>query len=328
MARLSEQLLGHDDVLNALLRAKNETKLASTLLFAGPAGIGKRLAALSLAQALICERRETDACGECGSCIRVANEQSESLMQVAPEGASIKIEQARDVLQFIALQKLGSARVVIIDQANLLNPQAANALLKSLEEPPPGTYFLLITPNPAAILPTIRSRSQLVRFRPLSKENLKTVLKRLDIEADDWLLSSSHGSVEVAQRLTEARDDYQELEDVTASYMGRAILQFPGEEISKLRDLLKDKGAQAFFHTLVQGVIRDSLRIRAGVEPAGNPKGPWRPLSQKLAEKLFGSVPGRIAELAELALDMETDMARNVDRGLVLENFALDLRQS
>ena len=324
MDRLSDRLVGHDDVFNALLRAKNQGKLASTLLFAGPAGIGKRLAALSLAQALICERRSETACGDCGSCIRVAHEQSESLLQVSPEGAGIKIEQARDVLQFIALQKLGAARVVIVDQAHLMNPQAANALLKSLEEPPPGTYFILVTPNPAAVLPTIRSRSQLVRFRPLSRENLKSVLKRLDIKSDDWLLDGAQGSLEVAQRLTESREDYQELEEVTASYLGRALVQFPGEEISKLRDLLKDKSAQAYFHTLVQGTIRDSLRLQANVAPAGHPKGPWRPLS----EKLFGSAPGRVAKLAERSLGMETDMSRNVDRGLVLENFALDLRKS
>ncbi len=328
MARLIDKLVGHRDTLEPLLKAHAQTKLASTLLFTGASGIGKRLAAQALAQTLVCEKVEdggTRACGQCGPCVRVEKEQSESVIFVQPDGASVKIEQARDILQFISLQKIGRARVVIVDQAHLMNPQAANALLKSLEEPPAGTHFILITWNAPAVLPTIRSRSQLVRFRPLAKAELKKILEtELGAKADEWLLEGAHGSVETAQRLTESRDDYLELEEATASYLSRGRHQFPGEEINRLRELTKDKSAQAFFSSLVQSVLRDSLRLQAGLEASSTRGEPWLSISSAM----FGISPRGLSHLAEQALTMENDMARNVDRGLILENFAIEWRKA
>jgi DNA polymerase III subunit delta' len=322
MARLADRLVGHRESLQPLLEAQAKGRLASTLMFSGPSGIGKRLAALVLAQALVCERRNEDApeaCGECGSCLRLEKEQSESLMTVFPEGAAIKIEQARDVLQFLALRKLGRARIILIDQAHLMNPQAANALLKSLEEPPAGTYFILITPLAAAVLPTIRSRSQLVRFRPLSPEELRRILGP---EADDWLVESAQGSVENANRLLESREEFLELEEAVRQFLAQSVRGFPAEQISKLRDLMKDKGAQAFVSGLVQSVIRDALRIQAGLHPLQASR--WAGES-----RIAAAMPaGLLAEFAEMSLAFEQDLSRNVDRGLLLENLSLRWRSA
>ena len=322
MARLIDQLVGHRETLEPLFRAHANDKLAATLLFVGPSGIGKKKAALVLAQALVCETNKGAApgCGECGGCLRIEKEQSESLMIVEPDGASIKIEQARDILQFIFLQKLGRARVVIIDQAHLLNPQSANALLKSLEEPPAGTHFLLISHMAASMLPTIRSRSQLVRFRPLSKPELAKVLGD---EADPWILDMANGSVEAAHRFGESREDYQELESMTAEYLKESTIRFPGESITRLKELTKDRSAQTFFAGLVQGLLRDSLRLQSGLRPVHD-KAPWAEISTSLSEL----APRSLGCLAERTLGIESDMARNVDRGLILENFAVYLRKA
>ena len=170
MARILDSVKGHEQVIATLEQSLLSERFPSTSIFSGPSGVGKKLAALGFVQALACEMRtivSAKACGSCGPCLRVETRQSEALHVVEPSGTQIKMEQAQEVLRFLNLQKLGRARAVIIDQAHLLNPQASNALLKSIEEPASGNYFFLITANPSALLPTIRSRSQVFRFAAL-----------------------------------------------------------------------------------------------------------------------------------------------------------------
>jgi DNA polymerase III subunit delta' len=318
MAQILSQLVGHTETVGSLLKALESERLASTLLFSGPSGIGKRRAALGLAQTLVCEREKIPGCGECGSCLRMAKGQSESLLQVAPDGAAIKIEQARDILQFISLRKLGRARVVIIEQAHLLNPQSGNALLKSLEEPPAGTYFILITSLASSVLPTIRSRSQLVRFKPLSSSEMKHLLSsEIESAEDEWVIEAAHGSVEVAKRLLENREDFIEIKSAIENYLEAMSRQFPVEEISRLRELMKEKSTQGYLFGLIQGAVRDAIRVQGGLKPSGQQA--WKGAGEMA--RAFSAK--NLSALGDLALAMESDVARNVDRGLVLENFAL-----
>lgn len=319
MAQILEALIGHRKRIEPLLLAHEKGRLASALLFAGPSGIGKRFAAKALAQVLICEKGEARvACGECGSCLRLEKGQSENLLEIAPDGASIKIEQVRDVLQFISLRKLGRARVIIIDQAHLMGPQAANAILKSLEEPPAGTYFILVTASAGAMLPTIRSRTQLNRFSPLEPAELAQVLGP---EADPWVIESAHGSVENAERLSASREEFQELEQAIVEYVAAASVRFPIDEAAKLKNLTKDRTAQAFVATWLGGLVRDALRVRADLMPLSGPM--W----QNTERTFYGLSDARLSLLAETSLQLEADMARNIDRGLSFENFALLLRE-
>ena len=102
-------------------------------------GIGKRQVAVAVAQQLLCSGRQ-EACGECSDCIRVKAGKHESVL-LQPDGAQIKVEQSRSVIKFLSLKSNHSVRIVIIDDAHLMNSQAANSLLKILEEPPSGVYF-------------------------------------------------------------------------------------------------------------------------------------------------------------------------------------------
>jgi DNA polymerase-3 subunit delta' len=318
MARLIDQLIGHRATLDPLLEAARTERLASTLLFAGPSGIGKRLAALVLAQVLVCEKKEPQACGECGPCLRIERRSSESLLEISPDGAQIKIDQAREALQFLMLRGLGRSRVIIIDQAHLMGPQAANALLKSLEEPPSGTHFILITSMPASLLSTIRSRSQLVRFKPLADSELKKILGK---DADDWVIRSARGSVEMAKHLLEERAEFQEIEEATSAYLAASMTSFPAKEISTLRDLLRERASHGFISSLIQGVLRDALRMQGGATPVDSR---WT----KLVSAMSAVPNDRLHTLAQKTLEFENDLGRNVDRGLILENLAIGLRQT
>lgn len=319
MARILEALIGHRDRMEPLLTAHEKGRLASALLFAGPAGVGKKFAARGLAQVLVCERgNPRAACGECGPCVRIEKGQSEDLLEIAPEGSQIKVEQIRDVIKFISLQKLGRARVVIIDEAHLMGPQAANALLKSLEEPPPGTYFILVTASAGAMLATIRSRTQLVRFSPLEKEELAKILGP---SADPWVIESAHGSVETAERLSASREEFEELERAIVEYLTVARARLPLDEAAKLKTLTKDRTAQAFVTTWLGNLVRDALRVQAGLSPLSGPF--W----EQTAPAFLNLSSARLFELADASLQLEADLARNIDRGLAFENFALLLRE-
>jgi hypothetical protein len=214
---LLAQVIGHQQTIaNLLLMAKRE-RVPNSLLFVGPREVGKKRVAFGFAQALNCEKfnLQTGACGVCPSCLRIARQQSENVILLEPEKGVIKIEEARSVIQQLSLSALGRRRVVIIDEAQLLNLQAANVLLKVIEEPPEKTHFILISSSQEAVLSTLRSRSQVVRFRGLTREELSRLDRSpIDLEVRDlafkyWqqvLLGHDEVAVEFAREHFENRD--------------------------------------------------------------------------------------------------------------------------
>jgi DNA polymerase-3 subunit delta' len=295
MARILDEIRGHQAPLQQFLKAHQDGRLASTFLLVGPSGIGKRKAALGFAQALLCDT-STLGCGACGPCLRVAKGASESLLMVAPEGTQIKVEQGREILEFLSLQRLGKARVVIIDQAQLLNVQAGNALLKTLEEPPEHTYLFLIASSQAAVLPTIRSRSQVLRFSPLSDADLRAL-----VQAPEWVVAASQGRVELAQILSDG--SWAEVREQALLVLRRSIA---GEavETQAIKDVTKDKLTALFSVLMWQKFLRDEW-LEATLEKPPMAALPW---------------------LLEKACELEGPIHGNVDRTLLIENFLLHAR--
>ena len=154
-------------------------RLAPAYLFVGPEGVGKRLAAAELAKALNCEQHTDEPCDQCGSCARILRGVHPDLHLLTPQGPShtIPIDGVRKVLERIALRPyMGRRCVVILDGADRLTEEAANSLLKALEEPPSHTTFVAITSHLSRCLPTIVSRCQIVRFQRLSTEAVEALL--------------------------------------------------------------------------------------------------------------------------------------------------------
>jgi len=213
---------GHDDVVEQFRRALERRRLASSFLFVGPAGIGKRSFALKLAQSLLCSTRPEEAmdpCGECPACAQVAAGSHPDLDLVGkpPEKSFIPLElfigdqqhRGREGLcHRIALKPyMGGRKVAVIDDGDYLNPEGANCLLKTLEEPPPRSVLILIGTSPAKQLPTIRSRCQLVRFRPLEPEVVAELLISRELVPDRAearrLALACEGSLERALELAD-----------------------------------------------------------------------------------------------------------------------------
>lgn len=326
--RLRDQVIGHTGAWSRFDFAFKHGRLPGSWLFVGPEGVGKSLVAKALAQALVCESiAESDgamACGECASCRRIAKQQSESVEWLSADGAQIKLEPVRLLLDRLSLKPLGRRRVVIIDQAQLLNPQAANALLKTLEEPPEKTHFLLLTPEAGGLLPTIRSRCQAVRFSPLKDDELQRALTTLGFHLEDaGQVRRARGSVGRALEILAQGEDALRMASKFEAWMHELIkVPSTGREWDQtvvLKDLVAEEPSQAKrLSHLVLHVIRDGLeeRIkRGGTSAATSPDLAWR---QRDWVELEG--------LAEQALQLETDLTRGFDRQLVLEELTRGLR--
>jgi len=213
---------GHDAVVARFRRALERRRLASTFLFVGPPGIGKRSFALALAKSLLCERRDEallDPCGTCPSCVQVdARTHPDIHVVQKPEGKSEipvalfigpRENRMREGFCFeIGLKPFAAGRKVgLIEDSDFLNEEGANALLKTLEEPPPRSVIILIGTSETKQLPTIRSRAQLVRFEPLSQETVARLLVEKQLVADaaeaQRLAAFSEGSLSRAIELSD-----------------------------------------------------------------------------------------------------------------------------
>jgi DNA polymerase-3 subunit delta' len=179
-------LAGHRRLLQLTARAATRGSLPPSLIFAGPEGVGKRAAAVSLAQLLNCttpvlqDGDLPDACGACAACSRIARGVHPDVLLIeAGESGSIKIDQVRDAIQRSAYRPFeGRRRVVMVDEADAMVQEAQNAMLKTLEEPPECSTFVLVTSRPDLLLPTVTSRCQRLRFGRLDAADVAAVLER------------------------------------------------------------------------------------------------------------------------------------------------------
>jgi DNA polymerase-3 subunit delta' len=172
-----KDIAGNSRVKRILRRALQRHRLPNSLLFSGPAGVGKTATAVTVAKALNCKAGKDDACEECESCKAIEAGRFPDVLGIAPEKEVIKIEQMRFIKQMAYLKPFsGTKRVFIVEQAEKMNEESANSLLKVLEEPPSFTHIILVTSNPFLILPTIRSRCQVLGFSNIGREEIERIL--------------------------------------------------------------------------------------------------------------------------------------------------------
>ncbi len=204
------EVIGHRPVRARFLRALHAGRLHHAWLLHGPAGIGKARLAASLAAAALCaDPGEDGACGACHACRMFrAGAHPDARFIAREEGKrDVRIEQVREALSFLALSSgEGARRVVVLDDAGLLNLQAANALLKGLEEPAPGSLLLLVCDDPERLPATVRSRCLLQACAPLAPAQTRQVLARLGLpEAHlDFAAGLAEGAPGVAAPLADA----------------------------------------------------------------------------------------------------------------------------
>jgi DNA polymerase-3 subunit delta' len=199
-------ILGQERAIEFLKRVILRGKLPHAYLFAGIPGIGKSTTALALTQAVNCQQpTKGEGCGRCSSCRQIAGGNFPDLLMIEPEGQSIRIEQIRDLNRTLCFKPVsGKSRISVIQQAETMTDEAANSLLKTLEEPPPDNILILSVTEPRALFPTIVSRCQKVLFRPIPVRVIAQWLidhQGLEEEKATVLARISEGSLGQALRM-------------------------------------------------------------------------------------------------------------------------------
>lgn len=252
-------VIGQDKAVNILLRTGRRGRIPSAYLFAGESGIGKKFTALNLAKALNCltppfsrdaggtDSRFTDACDECPSCRKTVSGVHPDVLFISPEGGQIRIEEIRAVDDMLSLKAFeGRYKIVIVDDADTMNQYAANAFLKTLEEPPEDSLIILVSSNPSRLPDTIRSRCSRINFTPLPQDACKRVIENT-ITPGPAVRSKKAGgaSSPQADALKSLSDEGLRLLTIVRLSMGR-----PGNAVSG--DIIEER---AWFIDLLKGML-------------------------------------------------------------------------
>ncbi len=208
------QILGQEKAVRILKGILERKAVAHCYLFAGEEGVGKDLAAREFAKALLCGRVAGDACDVCSACRRIDSGQHPDVHVMGGEERQIKIDQVRDLGEALSKKSFeGGLKVAIVREAETMNQAAANAFLKTLEEPPAQSIIILVSARPDLLPDTIRSRAQMVRFYPLSRTDLMAALAA-DSALDQQELRASLAQGRLARALEptlcQSRDTFLE----------------------------------------------------------------------------------------------------------------------
>ncbi|MEF2968769.1 DNA polymerase III subunit delta' [Paenibacillus sp. M1] len=172
-----KEIIGQEAAKRLLQSGLRHNRISHAYIFSGPTGSGQKEMAMAFVQTLFCTESGDDACGTCLECRKVLHGNHPDLHYVSPEGSTIKIDQIRELQRIFSYRsESGNPKVYIIDQADRMTVQAANSLLKFLEEPPSPAVAILLSDNGQALLPTIQSRAQLVPFKALDPESMLQIL--------------------------------------------------------------------------------------------------------------------------------------------------------
>lgn len=331
-----DRILGNDAAKTSLTRMIDSGRLPNSLLFTGHEGVGKREFALEVARALVCSSTvDGQGCGKCSACERVVKfeipkpEKKDDFKQVFFSGhpdvgtvvaynRNILVDAIRALEQEANFRPFeAKARLFLIDDADKMNDAASNALLKTLEEPPSTTYIILATSKPEALLQTIHSRCQVVRFAPLTVDSVEAfLLNDKSYAAADASLAArmSKGSIGTAigldiEKLRNSRDS---MLDLVESGLGRRDIP----SVLRASELINDAKNKDDFELnleIFETLLRDSWLLSQGLETESlaNPDVAER-LNAVARRSNLGQIEALLAGIEKLRQSLEVNINRKV----------------
>ena len=319
-------ILGHDRIIEVLRRSLRNGKTAHSYLFEGVPGSGRKKTALQLIQALFCTMLPDDACGVCSSCRKIdgGNHPDIHLISPLPDKRDISIDQLRELQHELSLRPYEAPRkACLIDPAERMSINAANSLLKTLEEPPGTALIILLTENAGMLLSTVRSRCQTIRFAPLSPEHVLTLLERSGMSPDAAALIApmSGGSLQRALELdNEALTTRREavLSRVGTLNISRIATVFDASE-----ELAGNRDTTLELLDMLLSFYRDAVHLGAGSEDIVNRS--VRPAIESIAARR--SFPHNL-KLLERIYETRRAVQRNANPKLALDTLFMSMADS
>jgi len=325
-------LLGQERAVGRLRQAWRAGRLAQAYCFAGPSGVGKRTTALALAQAVNClapgagGAEADDACGACVACRKIGGGLHPDVVEVRPEGKTvITIDQVREVTGRATLRPYEGRRPVwILDPADRMQEPAANALLKTLEEPAGASVFVLVTAAPSALLPTILSRCQVVRFDPLGEAHLREILARHGRTPEDAAAAAAQatGSAEHALTLDVAEAGTARDRLVAEVW---AALDSPVAILERAEGLARDRAGLEAALAILAGFTRDLAVSKVGGTSAPLVRADCQAEAAHLAA---GTSLAAILDVFAAQVEAQRALARHANPRLTAERMLLHMRQA
>lgn len=318
-----DSVFGHTQVKGVLQRMIRKDRLHHGLCFYGPGGIGKRLTARETARAMMCETRE--GCDTCRNCHKLASGNHPDYTEIHPDGNDIKVQQIRDIVENLHFKPFEArARVIVIDGAERLREEAANAFLKSLEEPPDYVYFILVTSDLKALLPTILSRCQKIAFQSLTHEDkCKILVRRFNLERGLALKLAGISFRELETEEAAWERFRQNVEKVVGFFQ---LLVEEGQAIDFLSETVRDKNGFPDFLDHLTATSRELCLLSLGLP--GQPI--FAEFRQPMENLVRACAPAYWRETWEEIVRLHGQRRRNLNQALwfnAMSVAGLDLKQ-
>lgn len=343
-----DQLIGNDSVKKILRRLLAQKRVPNALLFAGAGGVGKKRFALELAKAFVCQNpKNAEACDVCANCRRADNfafpktddrdafkrvifSEHPDIGLVAPYNKNILVDAIRELETEANFRPFEApARFFVVDEADKMNDSASNALLKTLEEPPAASYIFLISARPDALLPTIRSRCQTLRFAPIDAGEIENYLSKNKkfAAADAALLAKlSDGSLGQAQKTD--LEKFRRSRDAMLKVLESVLIKENRSELLRIAEEMNDAKNKDDFEVrldILQTLIHDvwatrnraDAKITINVDLATDLK--------RFAER--ADSPRLAAWLAEIET-LRARLAVNLNRKIALDALFMQMASS
>jgi DNA polymerase III subunit delta' len=344
--------IGNARTVEILKRAIEQDRLPHGMIFAGPAGVGKCTLALLVARYLNClSPKGSDGCGDCSTCRRIMaviqsryiqcqslkgegfcgscsnckirTKRHPDILLVEPEKTTISIDQIRQLIGEIAYQPLeGRYRVVILDPAEQMRPEAHNSLLKTLEEPPSRTIIILVTTNPYMLLGTIRSRCRMLQFGEIPQNKIEHhLIANEGRKAEDARMAAALSGGSLAAALDINTDEYLDVRKQALQFVALLLRRGNFAEASAVAvQVTKDKQAFQLWLESVAALLQDIYYAGLAKERVGQ-----RDLLEKMEKLSEGVTRSTLVRVINGIKKLKSELQYNVNRQIAIEAMFVEL---
>lgn len=312
-----EAVVGHQRIKTVLERMLAKDRIPHGLCFYGPAGIGKRLTARELAKAMLCAERT--GCGACKHCRKFAGGNHPDYQEIHPDGQDIKVGQIREVSENLHFRPFeAKVRVIVLEAVDRMGEAAANAFLKSLEEPPSYVYFILITSDLKALLPTIRSRCQKTAFQSLTVQDKQAILESRFQVQPNMAERLARISIRRLETDVEAWEIFNRNVDVALKFFELMLAE--GQAVEYFSNIARDKEQYPTFFDHLIALVRVTALAARGLPVSVE----FAEFEARIRALIAKTEPVRWRELMERLLALAGASRRNLNLDIWYNSFSLN----